>query len=1171
MALTPQQKQAMQEWANDALEGTYGRPESIGSVMAMLKAKGIDPAEVHPIFAKAPPKTIFQKGVAVAKKVFPYTPLGLGLRGLSEVSEHVIEPYEQVRAKKIWGGKGKTSTEQLLNAYIRALSQPAPKPGESATEYLYTPSSKEPYQPSLPEKIAAPIAMSAGTDLLTYLGPGLLKYPLKAAAGLAKKIPAIGRAAETMRVSRELKAATQAVKEAAEIESIKLAEEAHQNLRGGKAITREIGKKVTGGGVLATPYTASIERMADDLAGKYVDKQLDAAETLRLAAEEGAQQILIKRAKDLGVRRTTKPLYPGAVAQTLSKAKVELRKATSQLSRLKKVKKSPPATPPAIASTEPFAASLAPERGVVPTEAPPAAKVVGRNKSGIEIRIGDRVKAWENGLGQRLEKPMIGTIVEHPYRPGEWAFKSDKTGHVHVDRKPFVYAMTKPRGLAQASLSPAGKALPITSNIAGDIDLASDRVDRLSELVSDLDDIANQRFQRIRYNARLAAEPEARQAAARAGDEFLAEAAKTGIDPNDIKRLAEHYTKFDDYLRDVAIKANVFTESTRQKWQGLHLRRIYELYDGDEGAFLNALKESDPEKFARLEMQKAARWYRPAVSGTLPRAVRMRRDMLPEALRQEMWEMPGAFLRAERGANIIETGIQAGLFQKGLAPLAKLEYVEGYVPIEKAPRLLPLFREVEKQVGGPVTELFLPREAAAPLLELGWFRQAAKKAKNLPLWGTGLRAWKLMRTAYSVPTAVGNLIGGMIQENLPGRVPAALIPAARTAALYDLTRNGPATQEYRRISAGLGATFARIEFGAKERMARPGHIGEEVWEHIQSVLRAPQEAYSKTDQWTRTSIFIANRWMGKTAEEAAKIADAAAIRYDRMGPAVDFLSSSLMPFGRFLFGSIGPFTKAAVERPAPFLNWYRSIKSVEESVHPRAQVEAERILLPDYMKKYAFRLPWKDQFGRSQWANLRYTFPLLGEETGESLAGIMGPVASVISAVNGIDTFQGRRIWQADDPMNVKVAQSLIYLTGSLLPRWPIPAKFGIAARAKTALPYLKSGSEKLRKGEPLTAVEMRYMRSAPSELQAILRTYGIRVSSLSPETSYRDQYLAKKRQISYLENRLVELGRSEGTPAKSIQQELLRSSWEKAVDDLAEVQKAAQQLGLSLIKQERQ
>jgi len=591
------------------------------------------------------------------------------------------------------------------------------------------------------------------------------------------------------------------------------------------------------------------------------------------------------------------------------------------------------------------------------------------------------------------------------------------------------------------------------------------------------------------------------------------------------REALERYWSAKGKLWDRLGELGVYDPTTVARLKALgHLHMDHLLLSGRMAEALETLISKGDPDVAALAAKYRTMFERATgirTSGTAAiGAIRRPRSLPPGSFLHGVLEAEkSAIRRMEVGGRQLLAGIKVAELQRQLGALgdaaARAEPVRqgGRViwaptgrftwPLRRSKEYEAFFRAWEERMGraAPST-LYLADEVAMPLLGLNKLVQASEWLRRMPvlgpLWSYGMGVWKLARTAYYLPTIVGNLLGGAIQENIPGRVPGWLIPAARTVSAIDLHAGGPLTRAFEEHSAGLGTNLVRTEAGRLYNLAgpltpRPGHVGEEIWGWMTRALRKPMDAYAAADRWARLSIFTANRWMGLSDAEAAKIADLATIRYDRIHPLISFLGDTgIYPFVRFYAGSVDAFAREAIRNPARYANWLRAFRAVTYADATPEQAEAERTLLPPYAGPYAIRANFNDAYGRPVWATLRYTFPLVGEENLDFIASLGGPLTAIANAITGQDAFTGQRIFESNDPPDVKIGAALNYLLGTLLvPHIPMVKRVTNARRAQ---PILQRALEKRRSGLPLTDLERRTMRSAPTVLQAILRSSGIRL-----------------------------------------------------------------------------
>ena len=256
--------------------------------------------------------------------------------------------------------------------------------------------------------------------------------------------------------------------------------------------------------------------------------------------------------------------------------------------------------------------------------------------------------------------------------------------------------------------------------------------------------------------------------------------------------------------------------------------------------------------------------------------------------------------------------------------------------------------------------------------------------------------------------------------------------------------------------------------------------------------------------------------MGDSYEDAALFARKQFIDYDIDAPAINILRNSVTPFLSFSYRMVPILAEAAVMRPTKFAKYAAlgyALTNLEGYIGGE-EAKVERALLPDYeagnildlpfMPKRVIRVPLKDQNGRPKFLNISRLFPggdVLSFEGSrgvpflpEPLQPSLGIMGDAIQSAIGYDLFRGEKdIRRGDGSALEETMEALDMFVRKLIPNFPyVPGSFST------------------KKLERAMKQEESPYRVPQSEGEALLNSFGIKISNKSIET------LARSRKIQF-------------------------------------------------------
>ena len=277
-----------------------------------------------------------------------------------------------------------------------------------------------------------------------------------------------------------------------------------------------------------------------------------------------------------------------------------------------------------------------------------------------------------------------------------------------------------------------------------------------------------------------------------------------------------------------------------------------------------------------------------------------------------------------------------------------------------------------------------------------------------------------------------------------------------------------------------------------------------------------EEWYRVEDQVFRLNAFMYRIRMGDSYEDAALFARKQFIDYDIDSPAINILRNSVTPFLSFSYRMVPILAEAAVMRPTKFAKYAAlgyALTNLEGYIGGE-EAKVERALLPDYeagnildlpfMPKRVIRVPLKDQNGRPKFLNISRLFPAGDVLSFEGSRGVpflpeplqpsFGVVGDAVQSAIGYDLFRGEKdIRRGDGSALEETMEALDMFVRKLIPNFPyVPGSFS---------------TKKLERA--LKQEESPY-RVPQSEGEALLNSFGIKISNNSIET------LARSRKIQF-------------------------------------------------------
>jgi hypothetical protein len=392
---------------------------------------------------------------------------------------------------------------------------------------------------------------------------------------------------------------------------------------------------------------------------------------------------------------------------------------------------------------------------------------------------------------------------------------------------------------------------------------------------------------------------------------------------------------------------------------------------------------------------------------------------IPEDVRKAMGEITEAGYPTAKGIAQMAQAVTRSKFFRKIAEntewssdLAK----EGFEQLPKTERLGNLSG---KYVLAPIAH-----DVQDWIAQKGTIEQIANKVTG---W------WKFGKVVLNPATHVRNMLSNVVQAYTNAGLSPARVDIY-TNALTDLAKKSGDFQEAKNLGL-MGSTY----YGNEIRQMLEGvKKGNGIVNFLKGRAEGLGNLYQAEEQWFKLAVFKHQKELGKTAEEAAKMAQDSLFDYSEVPKTVKALRESVagFPFLTFAYKAMPKAVESFTKNPTRFANLHRISQAIE-GLSNKEETKAEVKNFPDWMKDKAkeyLKIPIKDKYGRSQYLDLSYIYPWF------SYAGITPgshPFISITNSIKNNKDFFGNEIYKATDTeeeKNIKIAQyTFKQITPSLL------------------------------------------------------------------------------------------------------------------------------------------
>ncbi|TXH57906.1 MAG: hypothetical protein E6Q97_03470 [Desulfurellales bacterium] len=428
-------------------------------------------------------------------------------------------------------------------------------------------------------------------------------------------------------------------------------------------------------------------------------------------------------------------------------------------------------------------------------------------------------------------------------------------------------------------------------------------------------------------------------------------------------------------------------------------------------------------------------------------------------------------------------------------------------------------------------------------------------------WGTKItQAWKTGKVVLNPPSVIRNLLSGVVQANVLGRVPIRYLPVRYLEAAKDIAAGGKYWQIYHKYG-GKGSAYAQNEMArinrdylALQKAQGTGRVRAmaRFKDLVAHIADKASDAYQLVETIGKVSVIIDAMERGKLSERDAMIrAEEAQFDYSNVPPWMRYLRNSPVgvPFITYAGKVLPALLKTAVTRPVaftPYIALAIGLPMLFRHMNDIDMEEWEKLkkVLPEWARQSGvYILPIRDSAGRWHYLDMNYIMPwgmltqawnkTVDGKPGDALKGVGlfgAPLFGIATAITtGIDPFTNRPIVQKGDPPWRQYQDTMLYAMGMAMPPW---LAFGDVNAGWAKKLWQAANNEAIdRRGNPTSTLT-----------QALGRTVGINLYGLDPEADRQKAIRQKKFEID-------EIKRRRGTVAKD--QRLKPDEKKEYLDDL--------------------
>ena len=407
--------------------------------------------------------------------------------------------------------------------------------------------------------------------------------------------------------------------------------------------------------------------------------------------------------------------------------------------------------------------------------------------------------------------------------------------------------------------------------------------------------------------------------------------------------------------------------------------------------------------------------------------------------------------------------------------------------------------------------------------------------------------WKVSKTAWNPTVHVNNVFGNIVLSDLAD-VPIRTLPKAfralrthgkeghRSEIVLLAIKHGVfdadfVNKEIRNFKEGELAGIYKSRANADE-WDNAVDISDKIYSKIRnnSITSKLEDWYRIEDHVFRLNAFMHRMKLGDSAEDAALFARRQFIDYDIDAPLINHLRNTATPFLSFTYRIIPLLAESAILRPTKYAKYIAAGYSLNklEEIYGGEDAKVERALLPDYeagnildmpfMPKKVIRISGKSEDGTSKYLNISRFYPggdILSFEGDnvvplipEPLQPSFGIGGDFLFSMIGYDIFRKQKEFGRGGGTALEETTKALGSFGKkLIPNFPF-------------LP----GSYSTKRLERARAGDVSKFREPQTELEALLTSFGFKVSNKSIRTLAESQKLEYERQVRVQKSKINQL-----------------------------------------------
>lgn len=474
------------------------------------------------------------------------------------------------------------------------------------------------------------------------------------------------------------------------------------------------------------------------------------------------------------------------------------------------------------------------------------------------------------------------------------------------------------------------------------------------------------------------------------------------------------------------VDGGVIDQATADKWDGIHLRRIFDKFENPEDA-IEFMYTHNPKEAIAWESEQIVKRknIRTPVRGDVQKRKIVRyqgkyykvndngvREEIPsqvmETLKPILEAGPAIIRGQSRGSEI---AARANLLNR-VADEMSLSYEE----IEKAgldPKNWSLVgREIKKNIRtgediktntrwGRLYGRYVPKPVFKTLIH--FYDETAKNPNTM--YKKLLNAWKWGKTAGNPSGHARNIMANMMRSWHETGLDPARFTYYMGRAMTEIKKDGPVWNEalesgsvFHDLGSFIGTEFQKTY----TRYRTEKGLIQNVKDGVNIVGNFFSDIYQKEEQIGKLAVYMFGRDKGLSPQESAQLAEKALFNYAKVPPTIDKLrKNGWIPFATYPSKAIPSEIRNVLENPGRYTMERHAIAALAgRDDMTEEERETEQRTLPKWMDpSLSVQLPVADAEGRSQYLDTRYIAPFgaISTETGmgDTAQGLLSNAASM--------------------------------------------------------------------------------------------------------------------------------------------------------------------------------